>query len=207
LNGDAAEKIEHACRRLKFHHTERQLLVAISESLDTPFWDFSVTVYERDGVADECLGLQERLNLDVNLLLFVAFSAAVEGVRLEMQDIAAANAVVADWHGEIVRTLRRARRALKPASNDADSPLHEANATLRAQVKIIELEAERIEQAMLWEWSRRQLTGRPRTDRDQALAANLRGVLEFYGVADGRAEAAAAVPHLLDAATTYSRSI
>jgi len=181
--------------------------VTTSQPLDTPLWAFSLVVYGRDRVADECLELQERLNLDVNLLLLVAFVGAVEGVRLEMQDIAAASAVVADWHSEIVRALRRARRALKPVTADADNPLRAASSTLRAQVNVAELEAEKIEQAMLWQWSRRQLADRPGTDRNRALAANLSGVLEFYGVTPGRAEAAAAIPRLLDAAASYARSI
>ncbi len=176
------------------------------QPLVTPLWAFSLAVYGRDGVADECLDLQERLNLDVNLLLFAAFIGAVEGVRLETQDIAAAGAVVADWHGEIVRALRRARRALKAPSIDADNPLREASATLRAQVKAAELEAEMIEQAMLWQWSQPRLADRPRTDRNRALAANLRGVLEYYGIASAEADAAAAIPHLLAAAAAYPRS-
>jgi uncharacterized protein (TIGR02444 family) len=170
---------------------------------DTPLWDFSLAVYGGDGVENECLALQERLQLDVNLLLFVAFAGAVEGMRLEMQDIAAANTVVAGWHRDIVRSLRHARRALKPASNDTGSPLCEASSTLRSQVKISELQAERIEQEMLWRWSRHELAGRPVRGRDQALAANLRGVLEFYGVAANDADAAAAVPHLLETAASY----
>jgi hypothetical protein len=74
---------------------------------------------------------------------------------------------------------------------------------LRAQVKTTELAAEKIELAMLWQWSRRQLNGRPRTDRNRALATNLHGVLEFYGQAG---DIAAAVPRLHDAAAAYGRS-
>jgi uncharacterized protein (TIGR02444 family) len=174
--------------------------VTPSQSLDTPLWAFALAIYGRDRVADECLGLQERLKLDVNLLLFAAFIGALEGVRLDSQDMAAANAVVADWHGEIVVTLRRARRALKAPGTDADNPLRGASATLRAQVKAAELEAEKIELAMLWQWSRRQLAGRPGTERAPALAGNLSAVLAFYGATAGEA----AAPRLLEAATAYA---
>ena len=135
-----------------------------SQPLDTPLWAFSLAVYGGDGVADECLDLQERLGLDVNILLLAAFIGAVEGVRLEVSDIAAANAEVAHWQADIVRPLRQVRRALKPMSAEG----------LRAQVKAAELEAEKIEQAMLWQWSRQQLADRPRSDRAGALADNLR---------------------------------
>jgi len=168
--------------------------VITSQSLDTPLWAFSLAVYDRAGVADECLDLQERLGLDVDILLFAAFVGAVASVRLEVSDIAAANAEVASWQADIVRSLRQVRRALKPLSAEG----------LRAQVKAAELEAEKIELAMLWQWSRRQLNGWPRTDRNRALAANLRATLEFYGVAAGNADAAVAVPRLLEAAARSS---
>src|SRR5712691_2284935 len=96
-----------------------------TQPIDTPFWAFSLAVYGRDGVEDECLKLQELLKLDVNLLLFAAFVGAAEGVQLEREDIAVANTAIAGWHGEIVRSLRQARRALKPASTDAGNPLGE----------------------------------------------------------------------------------
>ena len=160
-----------------------------SQPLDTPLWAFSLAVYGGDGVTDECLGLQERLGLDVNILLFAAFIGAVEGVRLESQDITAASAVVAHWQSEIVRPLRQVRRVLKPMSAEG----------LRAQVKAAELEAEKIELAMLWQWSRRQFAERPRANRAIALSTNLRAVLEFCG-AD---QADTALPRLLAAAVAY----
>ena len=159
-----------------------------SQSLDTPLWAFALAVYGGDGVADECLDLQERLGLDVNILLLAAYLGAVEDVRLDVSDIAAANAEVVHWQAHIVRPLRHVRRTLKPMHAEG----------LRAQVKATELEAEKIELAMLWQWSRQHLANRPRGDR--ALAANLHAVLEFYGTAD---PADAALPRLLAAATAY----
>jgi uncharacterized protein (TIGR02444 family) len=153
--------------------------------LDTPLWTFSLAVYGRPGVATECLDLQEKFGLDVNLLLFAAFIGAVEGVRLGSADIAAANAEIANWHKEIVRPLRSVRRALKPLNADA----------LRTQVKTAELDAEKFEQSILWDWSRRQLAHWPRSD--QALAANLNAVLVFYRAGS------AATPSLLDAASIF----
>lgn len=163
--------------------------------LDTPFWAFSIAVYAGDGVSEECLSLQEHLELDVNLLLFAAYLGAVEGVALTIQDISAASAAIADWHGEVVRPLRRARHALKHPSLDAGNPLRAADATLRVQVKRAELDAEQIEQAMLWQWSRQELGGRKRSDG--TLGSNVRGVLAFYGDAD------APCPRLLKAAAGY----
>lgn len=154
------------------------------QALDHPLWAFSLQVYGADGVADECLALQERLGLDVNLLLLAAYMGAAEGVTFDAADMADAAGRVAAWHGEIVRALRGARRGLKPASLDAHSPLRTAAAGLRAQVKAAELEAEKIEQAMLWQWSRTRLAGRGRGDPRAALTANLRAVLTHYGAGE-----------------------
>ncbi len=150
-------------------------------TLDTPLWAFSLAVYGADGVEPECLDLQERFGVDVNLLLFVAYAGAVECVQLDAADIVDAVATVAAWHGEIVRALRGVRRGLKPISLDDGNPLRAATADLRAQVKAAELNAEKIEQAMLWIWSRRQLAGGSRGDAVAALAANLRALLAHYG--------------------------
>jgi len=180
--------------------------MATDQPLDTPLWTFSLAVYGSNGVAEECLDLQERLKLDVNLLLFAAFVGAVDGVSLNSRDIAAASAVVADWHSQVVRSLRRARRALKPPSNDAGNPLQDASAALRAEVKAAELQSEKIEQAMLWQWSRQQFVSSPRGDRAQALSANLHALLVFYGVAADQAEPARIAPRLVAAAAGCTQS-
>jgi uncharacterized protein (TIGR02444 family) len=167
-----------------------------TSELDTPFWAFSLAIYAGDGVAEECLGLQDRLELDVNLLLFAAYMGAVEGVRLAQHDVASANAAIAEWHAEIVRPIRTARRALKTPAANTDDPLQPATATLRLSVKRSELEAEKIEQAMLWQWSRTHLHDLQHDGG--ALAANLREVLALAGDAD------APTPHLIEASIAYA---
>ena len=172
--------------------------MSTSESMpeqDSPFWAFSLAVYAGDGVAEECLGLQERLGLDVNLLLFAAYMGAVEGVRLAARDLASAHAAVTDWHNEVVRPMRAARRALKAPATNAGDPLQPATAGLRLNVKRDELEAEKIEQAMLWRWSRERIHDLPR--EVDALTANLREALSLAGDID------APSPHLILAARAY----
>jgi uncharacterized protein (TIGR02444 family) len=150
-------------------------------TLDNPFWAFSLRVYGADGVAEECIELQERLSLNVSLLLFAAYAGVAEGIRLDATDIVAATGAVEAWHRETVRRLRAVRRALKPASIDAHNPLRLAVAKLRAEVKAAELEAEKIEQAVLWRWSQERLTGRAGDDARAAFTANVKAVLAHYG--------------------------
>ena len=139
------------------------------------FWNFSLAVYRQPGVADECLRLQDEFGVDVNLLLFCTFAGAVHGAVLTPADIAAVKQVVRRWHDEVVRPLRNARRALKPLKAGQD-----AIKTLRAQVKAVELEAERREQAMLTDWATERLADGPRRKLPDAVAANIRALLASY---------------------------
>jgi uncharacterized protein (TIGR02444 family) len=175
----------------------------MSSALDNPLWTFALAVYGAPGVADECLALQERLTLDVNLLLFVAYAGAVDGIRLDAADIAGVAGAVAPWHGDVVRPLRQARRALKPFSMNADHAFRAKSATLRATVKAAELDAEKLELAMLWTWSRQRLAARPRDNPRQAVSDNLRALMQFYGLADDQADPALNSPLLFDAAIAY----
>jgi uncharacterized protein (TIGR02444 family) len=141
----------------------------VTLALDNPFWTFSLKVYAAEGVQAECLALQEQYGLDVNLLLFCAYAGAVECVALSMDDVASVAAAVEGWHKDVVRPLRHARRALKAHEPDA--------APLRTNVKRSELEAEQIEQAMIWAWARQNLEGRDKADQRDAVINNIRLLL------------------------------
>ena len=109
-----------------------------------PFWDFSLVVYPRPGVVEACLALQDRLGLDVNLLLFCCWAGSL-GWRLEAPDMVRLTEEVAEWQRDVIGPLRGVRRRLKGPSDEATGDV----AALRRVVKDCELEAERIEQAML----------------------------------------------------------
>jgi uncharacterized protein (TIGR02444 family) len=146
-------------------------------SLENPLWNFTLAVYPEPGVSDECIALQDRYALDVDVLLFCAYAGGI-GVTLTADDIAHASAAVAGWHCEIVRPLRAVRRALKPIEADAAQ-------ALRASVKKDELTAEQIELAMLWAWSRQGLAGHPAGDRAAAIEANIAALLARHGGTGG----------------------
>jgi uncharacterized protein (TIGR02444 family) len=160
---------------------------------ENPLWSFSLVVYAEAGVQEECLVLQERHALDVNLLLLCAY-AGVRGVMLSEHDVADAAAAVAGWHRHVVRPLRTARRALKGIARD-DA------AALRTDVKAAELRAEQIEQAMLWQWWQARAAGAA-SSAPAALAANLRALLRHYGARD--THPAQAAPNLLRAALRHA---
>ena len=111
---------------------------------DNDFWRFSLRVYDQEGVANECLELQELHGVNVNLLLFCAW-IGTQAITLDRNDIEAANQIVVHWDAMVVRPLRIARQEMK-----ADPDM----ATVRPYVKALEIEAEQIEQAMLFAHAR-----------------------------------------------------
>lgn len=143
-----------------------------------PFWDFSLTVYRREGVPALCLDLQDRRGADVNVLLFAAWAGADCGVRLSGAELARLDAAVAPWREAVVRPLRAVRRRVKGEDDG-----------LYARLKGTELEAERIQQDRLHSLSG-LAPGTP-GGRDLVLA-NLRLALPPEGAADEVALAALA---------------
>jgi uncharacterized protein (TIGR02444 family) len=140
-----------------------------------PLWTFSLGVYGRPGVAPACLVLQERYRLDINLLLFAAWAGAAHGHVLSDAEWRHAYATVGAWHAEMVRGLRRLRTRLKDGPPPAPGPQTEG---LRSLVKKGELDAERIEQDLLY-----GLGGWPASSADplQATAVNLAHFLDIDG--------------------------
>lgn len=115
----------------------------MTESAD--FWNYSLTLYDRPGVAPACLALQDRHGLDVNLLLFCCWASS-RGLNVDRATLAAAEGAVATWRNQVVRPLRALRRRLKRGVEAFPAVEVEA---MRRRLNEIELEAERLEQGRL----------------------------------------------------------
>ena len=102
------------------------------------FWRYSLDFYAQPGVMPACLALQDAHGVDVNLALLCCWV----GEALDAAALAEADALVAEWRGQVVQPLRAVRRWLK-GRDDA----------LRAEVATQELAAEQREQAMLFAWA------------------------------------------------------
>jgi uncharacterized protein (TIGR02444 family) len=109
------------------------------------FWTFSLRFYQRPGVAETCIELQDRHGADVNLLLFALWAAA-SGHQLDAEAIAAADRTARQWRQTVTQPLRAARRALKTGPDHFDAS---DVAALRRQVMAAELESERLQQAAM----------------------------------------------------------
>jgi len=157
---------------------------------DNAFWRFSLWVYAAPGVADECLLMQDRYGVDVNVLLFCAWVAVDRGVVLAPGDVEACKRHVAEWRQRAVEPLRAARRALKGLSGAEQ---------IRVQVKSLELEAEKLQHGMLFVFASQRWPQSGGAKPAHALRANLDAFLQMHGVIG-----ADAVPALLAAAGSWS---
>jgi len=109
---------------------------------DSTFWSFTVGLYGKPGVASALIGLQDRLGLDVNMLLYCCWAGA-DGRLLSREDLKAVEAVAEPWQSEVVRPLRALRRRLK--GGFAPLPADRVE-SYRKRVNELEIEGEHIVQ-------------------------------------------------------------
>ena len=95
-------------------------------------WPFSLAVYHDDDVQKECLDLQDRHGIDVNMLLFCAFVGAVHGAIISERDVKDALSLIGAWNANVGRALRKVRRELKLFADP--SPIQIAAGELRTSV-------------------------------------------------------------------------
>jgi uncharacterized protein (TIGR02444 family) len=112
-----------------------------------PLNDFALAVYASDGVSSACLTLQDRLDVDVNVVLYAAYLGAARAEILTTTGLVAALDRVGDWHREVVLPMRSVRRRLK--MHPAEAPTATAAAQLRADLQRLEIDAEMVELAEL----------------------------------------------------------
>lgn len=117
-----------------------------SLDLDNPFWQFSITVYASEPVRDVCLQSQDRHGVDVNLLLLCCW-LGFAGVRLDGKGLRRLDLLVDGWRKEVIAPIRTLRRRLADAIGPMGPHLTQP---LRQDVKDVELQAERIQQALLF---------------------------------------------------------
>ena len=144
---------------------------------ENAFWTFSLALYARPGVADECLLLQSNLNIDVNVLLFCAWLGAEKQVALGDAAFVAIDAQVERWHNTVVRPLRAVRQSMKSLSELSNQEAFD----LRKNVGSMELRAEQIEQALLFEVANKIAQGG--TAAHDAVEANVSSYLRRHTAA------------------------
>ena len=163
----------------------------------SPFWRFSLRIYGTPGVPAACLTLQDGSGVDVNVMLFGLFAAS-QGRQLSTADVAAIAAAIEPWKLHAVVPLRGVRRFLKdtPAGFEAQD-IH----ALRQRVKMMELEAERLQQEVLYSSWPMEALGAPAPSSEAA-----RANVAAYASALGAKFDSGAVDCLLAAFVTIGES-
>lgn len=117
--------------------------------LEDEFWRFSLAVYGGEEAGRACLGLQDRLGADVNLLLFCCWLGVTRGRLLRSDEFGRLIRAVAPWRNNVVEPLRAVRRYVKQTGGADTGLTFERVASLKAAVADNELRAERVEQGLL----------------------------------------------------------
>jgi uncharacterized protein (TIGR02444 family) len=164
-------------------------------SQETPFWRFSLGFYALPGVAPACLDLQDEAGVDVNLLMYLLWSAA-RCRALAADEVRALDAKLAGWRDTAVVPLRTLRRALKAAA-----PLVASDAAerFRTRIKAVELEAERLQQEAMY-----ALDGAVRFAKADTPAAAARANVAAYQAVASRPFPADAIETLLAAFGSFA---
>jgi uncharacterized protein (TIGR02444 family) len=123
----------------------------------SPFWRFSIKFYAVPGVAQACIELQDQAKVDVNILFFLLWNAT-QGRTFNAADVAEVERLIGAWRDMAVVPIRNVRRALKTPP-PVLSP--DAAEGFRTRIKVVELEAERLQQEALYDLAQTSRLGRP----------------------------------------------
>jgi uncharacterized protein (TIGR02444 family) len=126
------------------------MTLAETSTAITPFWRFSLNLYRQAGVSDACIALQDDCGIDVNLLLFLLWLAS-EGRQVSPDEVKTFDDRVRSWRELTIIPIRDTRRKLKGAATLVEPGKQEA---FRNKVKTIELEAEQLQQAALYNFTK-----------------------------------------------------
>jgi uncharacterized protein (TIGR02444 family) len=171
--------------------------VPTSSPPPSPFWTFSLGFYRQAGVPEACLQLQDGCGADVNIVLFLLWTAS-QGRRLSDEAVKALSDKVRSWQTDVIAPIRSLRRSLKDAPRLLDKGTAEV---FRTKIKAIELEAERLQQEAMAALVP-ELASEPATSVEQAA----RGQIAVYQAVLRRRFDAAAIDALLTALRLFSLS-
>jgi uncharacterized protein (TIGR02444 family) len=117
----------------------------VMDESGSAFWRFSLRFYRRPDVPALCLALQDDHGVDVNLLFFINF-LAINGRRLNADEVRVIDAQGSAWRRLVVQPLRTLRRQLKSGITPVPTAASQA---LRSAIQQNELHAERLQQEAL----------------------------------------------------------
>lgn len=143
------------------------------------FWFFAHSLYEQPPVAKHCLWLQDEYDIDVLALLFFCWLGREQG-SLDSRAINNLSNRCHEWSDRMIKPLRSTRRWMKTVDDELCNRQPRAFESLREQIKIQELAAEKlVAETLACAWQSAQLQGKP---GPQALEHNTARYLESRGI-------------------------
>ncbi len=113
---------------------------------DHPFWDYSCQVYGADGVSAALIALQDRLGVDVNILLLGLWAGHSGHGVFDEEELDRVLEVSANWNQEIVCAIRNLRIELKKGIASVPKDLSDA---IRKRILEVEIDSEHVEQLVI----------------------------------------------------------
>ncbi len=118
----------------------------MKSAVSDAFWEFSLSLYNRTGVADRLIKLQDEQGAYVNMVLFCCWCGKEGRMPLGETVFQEADRYLHKWRVEVVENLRGVRRKLKVGVVGVSRGLSDP---LRDELKRLEIEAERVSQFVL----------------------------------------------------------
>lgn len=113
---------------------------------DHPFWDYSCRVYGADGVSAALIALQDRLGIDVNVLLLGLWAGHSGLGVFDDEELDRVLDVSANWNRDIVRAVRSLRVDLRVGVASVPKELSDA---IRQRILEVEIDCEHVEQLVI----------------------------------------------------------
>lgn len=109
------------------------------------FWAFSLSFYQQTDVREACLNLQNTVDADVNIVLYMLYLAS-QRQRISDNEIHRIIQTVSPWRDNVIKPIRAARTNLKKPEMHPDG---DAVDSFKTQLMATELEAEKLQQSLL----------------------------------------------------------
>ncbi len=123
-------------------------------------WNYCASLYEKEGVKEACLSLQDRHGADVILILFICWHWSERGRVLGKRDICFLTERSRAWQRDVISSIRMTRRQIGKSDELAQRRIYRS-------LKASELEAEKQELVILIEALDELSKGTDQTDTSQ----------------------------------------
>lgn len=111
-----------------------------------PLWDFVLDVYHRKGVEHALLALQNRHNINVNMVLYLIWVGVEGRGTMPQAEINRAIKAVDEWHRQITQAVRQVHQRLREELGQETDPIR---TPVRRSVAATEIDAEHAELLIL----------------------------------------------------------